>query len=68
MNFQLTEEFIESVELLIDQNNNTQLIKKFDNCLAPVIAEILQALDFEKCKYLFSLFNEHVTMMLMLLC
>ena len=61
MNFQLTKEFIESIELLIDQNNNTQLIKKFDNCLAPDIAEILQALDFEKCKYLFNLFNDELS-------
>jgi magnesium transporter len=61
MNFQLTEEFIESVELLIDQNNNTQLIQKFNNCLAPDIAEILRALDFEKCKYLFSLFNDELS-------
>ena len=61
MNFQLTKEFIELIELLITQKKNSELIKLFDRLLAADIAEVLEVLDFEKSKYLFDLFNQELS-------
>ena len=61
MNFQLTKEFIELIELLITQQKNGELIKIFDGLLAPDIAEVLELLDFKKSKYLFDLFNQELS-------
>ena len=60
MNFQLTKDFITLIEWLIDQKKNPELLQKIDNLLAPDIAEILELLDFEKSKYLFSLLGEEM--------
>lgn len=60
MNFQLTKDFITLIEWLIDQKKNLELLQKIDNLLAPDIAEILELLDFEKSKYLFSLLGEEM--------
>tara|TARA_B100001250_G_scaffold116455_1_gene98730 strand:- start:11798 stop:13141 length:1344 start_codon:yes stop_codon:yes gene_type:complete len=61
MNFQLTKEFIELIELLITQKKNSELIKLFDRLLAADIAEVLEVLDFGKSKYLFDLFNQELS-------
>jgi len=61
MNFQLTKEFIELIEQLVKENKNSELIKLFDDLLAPDIAEVLEALNFKQSKYLFELFNEELS-------
>jgi magnesium transporter len=58
MAFQLTREFIEKIELLIEYNNSQEILIIFNNILAPDIAEVLQTLSFDHSKHLFSLFNE----------
>ena len=50
MNFQLTNDLIEQIELLIQEKNNSELTKVCDKLLAPDIAEILEVLEFEKSK------------------
>ncbi len=58
MAFQLTKEFIEKIEFLIEKRDTDSIKNKLKTILAPDVAEIIQTLDFNKSEYLFSQFNE----------
>ncbi len=58
MNFQLTPELIQKIKLLIENKNQSNLIALCEELLPQDIAEILQSLNFENCKYLFELLND----------
>ena len=51
MNFQLTKEFIEKLELLIQNNDLKSIEQVLEKLLPPDIAEIFTSIDFYKAKY-----------------
>ena len=58
MAFQLTKEFVEKIKILVQEKESEELHLIFNEVLAPDIADLLQALEFEQSKYLLSQFNE----------
>ena len=58
MNFQLTPQLIQKIKFLIENKNQSNLVAICEELLPQDIAEILQSLTFENCKYLFSLLND----------
>ena len=59
--FQLTDELIERVELFIEQKNDKALKKQFDEFHYADIAEILDELDFEQAVYVIKLLDSDTT-------
>ena len=60
MNFQLTQDLINEIENLIDVKNKLALIKKCEKLLAPDVAEIIEALNFNDAKYLFNVLGDEL--------
>ena len=61
MNFQLTPDLIHKIKLLIENKNQSNLVAICEELLPQDIAEILQSLTFENCKYLFGMLNDEKT-------
>ena len=60
MNFQLTQDLINEIENLINVKNKLVLIKKCEKLLAPDVAEIIEALNFNDAKYLFNVLGDEL--------
>tara|TARA_B100001142_G_scaffold329744_1_gene394167 strand:+ start:5123 stop:6472 length:1350 start_codon:yes stop_codon:yes gene_type:complete len=60
MNFQLTQDLINEIEILIDVKNRLALIQKCENLLAPDIAEIIEVLNLNDSKYLFDVLDDEL--------
>jgi magnesium transporter len=61
MNFELTKDFIEKIELFIQEKNDASIKSICKNLLAPDVAEILKILKFDEAKYLLDIFEEEFT-------
>ena len=59
--FQITDELIERVELLIDSNNDKALIDLFENVHYADVAEILDELNFDQAIYIIKLLDSDKT-------
>ena len=61
MNFQLTKQFLNQIELLIKHNDSNTILNLCEDLLAPDIAEIITSLDFQDAKFVLDLFSEEIS-------
>ncbi len=60
MKFDLTNDFLSELNVLIDANNTTSILAMVDHYHPADIAEILDHLDFEKARMLFDLLQDNI--------